>query len=154
MEISKKTDYAIRMLAELVRNEGGIVSVRLAAEKNDVPYSFARSIQHDLVRAGVVDSIRGSHGGMKLAIDPRTTTVRVVIEAIQGPICVAEYADDCPPQDDLHGFRSLWLQANYLLRDLFDSVTLYEVVMEGRCPVLREGYQFEALTLEERTKLA
>ena len=154
MEISKKTDYAIRMLAELVRNEGGIVSVRLAAEKNDVPYSFARSIQHDLVRAGVVDSIRGSHGGMKLAIDPRTTTVRVVIEAIQGPICVAEYADDCPPQDDLIGFRSLWLQANYLLRDLFDSVTLYEVVMEGRCPVLREGYQFEALTLEERTKLA
>ena len=46
VDISRKTDYSLRMLAELVRSDG-VVSVRAAAEKNGIPYSFARSIQHD-----------------------------------------------------------------------------------------------------------
>ena len=33
MEISRKTDYAIRMLAELVRSNDAVVSVRYAAER-------------------------------------------------------------------------------------------------------------------------
>ena len=68
MDISRKTDYSLRMLSELVKSDGGIVSVRTAAEKNGIPHSFARSIQHDLVRAGIVESMRGSHGGMRLAV--------------------------------------------------------------------------------------
>ena len=37
MEISRKTDYALRMLAALVQNPDGVVSVRTAAKDNDVP---------------------------------------------------------------------------------------------------------------------
>lgn len=155
MEISKKTDYAMRMLAELVKSEGAIVSVRLAAEKNGVPYSFARSIQHDLVRSGVVESIRGSHGGMRLAIDARTTTLLEVIEAIQGPLGVAERTkSDDSEYSVSSSFRMLCCQADNLLRELFNSVTLYDVVIEGRCPMLREGYQFVARTPEECASLA
>ena len=54
MDISRKTDYALRMIADLVRHPGSVVSVRSAAEENGVPYSFARSIQHELVRAGII----------------------------------------------------------------------------------------------------
>ncbi len=80
VDISRKTDYSLRMLAELVRSDGGVVSVRAAAEQNEVPYSFARSIQHDLVRAGIIESTRGSHGGMRLAVDPKTTTIKEIID--------------------------------------------------------------------------
>ena len=59
MEISRKTDYAIRMLSSLVRSPKKLLSVRDAAEENDIPYSFARSIQHDLVIAGVIVSTLG-----------------------------------------------------------------------------------------------
>lgn len=44
MDISRKTDYALRMLAMLVQGEDHLLSVRTAAEEVDVPYSFARSI--------------------------------------------------------------------------------------------------------------
>ena len=71
MEISRKTDYALRMLAALVSDPDGIISVRTAAKENSIPYSFARSIQHDLALAGIVENSRGAAGGMRLAVDPR-----------------------------------------------------------------------------------
>ena len=46
MDISRKTDYALRMLAMLAEDPECLLSVRTAAEEVNVPYSFARSIQH------------------------------------------------------------------------------------------------------------
>ena len=48
MDISRKTDYALRILSMLVESGDELLSVRVAAEQVDVPYSFARSIQHGL----------------------------------------------------------------------------------------------------------
>ena len=63
--------------------------MRVAAENRGVPYSFARSIQRDLAHAGIIESTRGSRGGMRLLMDPKKTTVRSVVEALQGPIKIS-----------------------------------------------------------------
>lgn len=155
MEVSRKTDYAIRMLAELVNRSGEVVSVRSAAHSNKVPYSFARSIQHDLVESGIVESVRGSRGGMRLAVDPKTTTMLAVIEAVQGPVHVSA-CDSSGPNDGpclfMKGcaFSALWCEAERMLRDYFRSVTLHQVAVEGRTPFPRKGHDFVALTAEER----
>lgn len=91
MDISRKTDYALRMLAMLADGENNLLSVRAAAEQVDVPYSFARSIQHGLVQAGIVESLRGVHGGMRLKADPNDVTIRQIVEAVQGPMVM----NDC-----------------------------------------------------------
>ena len=120
MEISKKTDYALCMLMCLVKNPGRIVSARAAAEDNGVPYSFARAIQHDLASHGIVESIRGAHGGMRLAIDPHETPLLDIIEAVQGPIYVAtcatcaEDGGPCPFRPECH-FNPVWCEAERML---------------------------------------
>lgn len=91
MDISRKTDYALRMLAMLADGENNLLSVRAAAEQVDVPYSFARSIQHGLVQAGIVESLRGVHGGMRLKADPNDVTIRQIVEAVQGSMVM----NDC-----------------------------------------------------------
>lgn len=146
MEISRKTDYALRMLAALVQNPDGVVSVRTAAKDNGVPYSFARSIQHDLALAGIVESTRGAHGGMRLAVDPRTTSLRKLVEAVQGPILIAacDYAGDdggpCPRMAVCH-FNPVWCNAERMLCAYFDSVTLYQVVIEGKMPQMTGSFK-------------
>lgn len=145
MEISRKTDYALRMLAELVRADDGVISVRNAAEKNDVPYSFARSIQHDLVLSGIVESLRGSHGGMKLAVDPDKTTLLDVVEATQGPVTVSDCdtngTDGGPcPRAATCPFNPIWCGANSLLVDYLRSVSLTEVVFGTKAPSLPRAY--------------
>ena len=148
MEISRKTDYAIRMLAELIRSDGEIVSVRSAANENHVPYSFARSIQHDLVKTGIVESVRGSRGGMRIAVDPKQTTLLDIVEAVQGPVQIEdqyEVSSDSQLEADLAG---IWTRAQTLMRDYLSAVTLYQVVVEGRYPVLEQGCHFVASDLQ------
>ena len=148
MDLSRKTDYALRMVAELVEHEGQIVSVRVAAERRGVPYSFARSIQRDLAHAGIIESTRGSGGGMRLLMDPKKTTVRSVVEALQGPIRISacdhsgEDGGPCPFMPDCH-FNPVWCEAENILRDYFDAMTIYDVVVERKHPALSKGNTFE-----------
>ena len=146
MDISRRTDYALRMLTELVEDPSGIVSVRTAARENDVPYSFARSIQHDLGVAGIVENSRGANGGMRLAVDPRETTLLDVVEALQGSVeisCCADPSGDGSPCPNLPTcrFSPGWCNARRLLRGLFSSVTLHQLVVEGRSPVFEGEFR-------------
>lgn len=119
MDISRKTDYALRMLAMLAEDPERLLSVRTAAEEVNVPYSFARSIQHGLVQAGIVESLRGVHGGMRLKVSPDDVTIRQVVEAVQGPMVM----NDCTaPDGDCARmgtccYHPLWAGAQALMRD-------------------------------------
>lgn len=130
MNISRKTDYALRMLAMLARSEGGLLSVRTAVEAVDVPYSFARSIQHGLVQAGIVESLRGVHGGMRLKLDPDQVTIRSIVEAIQGPLVM----NDCTAEGGECGrmgfccYHPIWVGTQALVHSYLDSITLADVV--------------------------
>lgn len=138
MDISRKTDYALRMLSMLADGEGSLLSVRTAADMAGVPYSFARSIQHSLAQAGIVESLRGVHGGMRLKVDADAVTMRQVVEAIQGPLvvneCTAEEAD-CARMGECC-YHPIWLGMQALVRDYLDSVTLDDVVHDRQRPAV------------------
>lgn len=158
MEISKKTDYALRMLATLVRNPSGRVTARAAADENDIPYSFARSIEHDLAAAGIVSSVRGANGGMQLTVDPRQITLLQVVEAVQGPISLSgcelyvdasQQPDERPATDFCPRYAScsyapVWCTSVRMLREFFSSVTLYELLIEEKAPVFEGAFTLES----------
>lgn len=138
MDISRKTDYALRMLAMLAEEPERLLSVRTAAEEVNVPYSFARSIQHGLVQAGIVESLRGVHGGMRLKVSPDDVTIRQVVEAVQGPMVM----NDCTaPDGDCARmgtccYHPLWAGAQALMRDYLDSVSLDDIVSHRQFPAV------------------
>jgi Rrf2 family protein len=141
MEISRRTDYAIRLIAALLQNGGSPLSVREAATMQDVPYAFARSIQHDLVRSGILASIRGARGGMLLAVDPAELTLYRLIEIVQGPVSVAICTTDkdwCARHSGCQ-FHRVWEGANSILKDYLTSVTIQELI-EGKKAYLSSDF--------------
>lgn len=138
MDISRKTDYALRILSMLVESGDELLSVRVAAEQVDVPYSFARSIQHGLVQAGIIESLRGVRGGMRLKADPEELTIYDIVRAVQGPFVINECTaagSDCPRMETCC-FHPLWMGAEALLNDYLSSVTLADVVEGRRFPAV------------------
>ena len=136
VDITRKTDYALRMLAMLIENEGALLSVRVAAEQNDARCSVARSSRQRLVHAGIIESLRGVHGGMRLKVDPSKVTLKQVVEAVQGPFvmndCCADGAEcsrSCFCQ-----FHPVWVGVQSLVSDYLSSVTLEEVVKGTKRP--------------------
>ncbi len=138
MDISRKTDYALRMLSILAQSENSLLSVRAAADEVDVPYSFARSIQHGLVKAGIVESLRGVHGGMRLKVKPSEVTIRQVVEAVQGPLTMNDCTGDGATCSRMEGccYHPLWIGTQELVRNYLDSVTLEDVVTGTNTPAV------------------
>ncbi|MCL1891281.1 MAG: Rrf2 family transcriptional regulator [Coriobacteriia bacterium] len=137
MDITRRTDYAIRLIAALIENEGKPLSVREAAEQQEVPYAFARSIQHDLVLSGFVRTIRGAHGGMVLAKDADSFTLLEFIEAIQGKVNVAicTTADGWCSRDENCSFHTVWEGANDILRDYLSGATIKDILQGDGMPL-------------------
>jgi len=130
MEITRRTDYAIRLIAALVQKDGVPFSVREAAELQDVPYAFARSIQHDLVQRGIVKSLRGARGGMVLNVDPEGFTLFDLIEIVQGPVSVAICTNDedwCPRSQTCQ-FHRVWEGANEIMKNYLSSVSIKDLL--------------------------
>lgn len=142
MDISRKTDYALRILSILAMSESELLSVRVAAEQVDVPYSFARSIQHGLAQAGIIESLRGVHGGMRLKQDPEEITLYEILEAVQGPFSINECTvpeAECP-RTATCCFHPLWLGAEALMRDYLSSISLADVVTWKRFPAVDQKF--------------
>ena len=141
MEISRRLDYALRMLCEVARErDGSVVSVRKVAEASDIPYSFARTIQHELVRCGLLDTARGPRGGMSLAVDSRTTTLLDVVERIEGPVCAL--GEEGSSSDDFAELGKLWRGLKTQADRYLSSVTIYQLAIEGLVPVVPENLSF------------
>ena len=132
MKVSKKSDYALRVLFALVEYYGkGPISIRVLAEKNDVPKRFLEHILLDLKAKGWVDSIPGKYGGYVLAQDPQHISMGEVVRVfdhILAPInCVSirEY-ETCTQEADCR-FRRVFLDIRNTTARMMDHASLAAV---------------------------
>jgi len=98
--ISREVDYAIRIVLGVAAGKGTLVSAAEIAEKMHIPYRFLRKISLALVKAGILQSRRGSGGGLIMAKDPAHLTLLEVIQVISAKgtginLCLRE-EDVCP----------------------------------------------------------
>ena len=85
MNISAKSDYAVRAMLQLTA-EGGTVKGEALAHAQQLPLKFLENILVDLRRAGLVASQRGADGGYRLGRPATRITVADVIRAVDGPL--------------------------------------------------------------------
>jgi Rrf2 family protein len=66
---SQTAEYALRAVVHLARQPGDrrVLATDLAAATG-VPESYLRKVLRELVRGGVLRSLRGKHGGFQLAV--------------------------------------------------------------------------------------
>jgi Rrf2 family protein len=133
MKVSKKSDYALRVLFALVENYGqnSPVSIRELAEKNDVPKSFLEHILLDLKAMRWVDSTPGKYGGYFLAKPPEEIMMGQVVrkfDNLLAPInCVSVlHYEKCSQETDCR-FRRVFLQIRNETARMMDNASLASV---------------------------
>lgn len=126
MEITRRTDYAIRVLMYLANTGEGAVSVREIADRQHVPYAFARSVQRDLAAAGLVRTVRGAKGGVLLAVDPGELSLLDIVTAIQGRPSFAACSHDPAMCEFSSGcaVHRAWCDIDGMVRDYLRNKTL------------------------------
>ena len=86
VQISAKTDYAVRALLSLAAREPELVKIDTIVREQALPRKFVEAILGELRRAGIVRSQRGAEGGYALARPAREITLGAVIRAVDGPL--------------------------------------------------------------------
>ena len=138
MQVSAKTDYALRAAAELAQaaTEGsGPVKGEWISEAQGIPKKFMENILHDLKRAGIVRTRRGASGGYWLARPAEEISLAEVIRAVEGPLANVrgEWPESVEYPGAAEALKEVWIAVRANLRAVLESVTLADLV-EGRLP--------------------
>jgi Rrf2 family protein len=97
MLFSTKAEYGVRLMIELGRRAGDgppedaePVALGAVAEAEQLPLSYLEHLVAKLRQAGIVSSVRGAHGGYRLARPAAEIAMLDVVEALEGPIAPME----------------------------------------------------------------
>jgi Rrf2 family transcriptional regulator, cysteine metabolism repressor len=97
MLFSTKAEYGVRLMIELGRRTHGEVpgeatpvSLTAVAEAENLPLSYLEHLVAKLRQAGLVTSVRGAHGGYRLARAAADIAMLDVVQALEGPIAPME----------------------------------------------------------------
>lgn len=133
MKLSKKTEYALRALAELAMNqEEGNLQAQELARREKIPIKFLEQILLVLKKAGVLQSRRGAGGGYLLSRPPEQVSLGEVVRLIEGPLvlleCASEEEDCCTCEEEaICGLRDVVIDLRNDLTRLFEGVTLANI---------------------------
>ena len=139
MQLTRGADYAVRALIHLAGlPEGTRVMLHELARVTEAPQDFLYKILQTLRQAGLVGSWRGKNGGFQILPAGRSATVKVAIEAIDGPIrlnvCTspAEHCNRagwCP-------VHPLWACAQTAVSRVLDSETIEDLAQKSKCRMI------------------
>lgn len=131
MQLTRKGDYAVRVMLELGKHPfGEVIQTRVISRAQGIPESFLSKIIQSLARASLILTARGVQGGVQLALPPERITLRQVVEAVEGPIAFnrcainREFCDRssfCPA----HPF---WVKISDLVAAELEKVTIADMV--------------------------
>lgn len=135
MEISARSDYGIRALAELTAVGGGPRTVTELAAAQDIPPRFLQNILLQLRRRGLVQSQRGTEGGYRLARDADSITLADVMRALEGPLAGIRGArpESVVYEGGATAVLDVWLAVRVSMRSVLEEITLQDLV-EGKFP--------------------
>lgn len=134
MRLTTYTDYALRTLMYLSANRDRLVTIQDIADLHGIAKNHLTKVVHQLGILGVVETVRGRNGGLRLARDPAQINIGDVVRNTEPDFNMAECFDRnrnaciLSPSCALKGVLGS-ATAAYLA--VLDSVTLEHLVKKG-----------------------
>jgi Rrf2 family protein len=85
MRLNKATSHAVRILVDCAKSGDRLIKVAEIAQRLDITQQNAFKIVHLLAKASFLASVRGRHGGVRLARPPAKIRIGDVVRAIEFP---------------------------------------------------------------------
>jgi FeS assembly SUF system regulator len=129
LKLSKLADYATVLMTLVAREPDRLHSGLELAERSGLPVPTVAKLLKTLARGGLLASLRGAHGGYRLARAAERISVADIIAALEGPIGITECASHpggCALESGC-GTRANWRLINVAIREALESVSLAQM---------------------------
>ncbi|MGV3654445.1 MAG: RrF2 family transcriptional regulator [Noviherbaspirillum sp.] len=131
MRLTSYTDYALRALMYLALNRERLVTIQDIADTHGIAKNHLTKVVHQLGLLGIVETVRGRSGGLRLAREPEEINIGAVVRETESDFHIAECfnseRDTCiySPSCVMRGTLG---QATMAFLSVLDGVTLADMV--------------------------
>lgn len=149
LKLSKLTDYAVVIMAQLAREPQRLYTTKALADELGLPRPTVSKLLKMLIKAELLVSQRGVQGGYQLAKEAHRITVSDLIAAIEGPVAMTECSLEDSQCDLISqcGVANNWQRVTLAVHQLLASVTLTQLAQTQ--PIKLPWIQIQTLTLHD-----
>jgi len=145
MKVSAVEEYGLRCLRYLaeVHDRPGVVTIGEIAREEGVTPEHVAKLVGLLRRGGLVFSVRGMRGGVRLTREPKDVTMKDALTVLSGrplrssPCLMGRPTGGCRMTPEC-GIRSVWAVLETMISDVLSKVTLADLAT-GRDAVVPEA---------------
>ena len=134
MLISTRGRYALRVMVDLAEHRSeGYIPLKAIADRQEISEKYLESIVVLLVKAKMLDGVRGKGGGYRLSRELKDYSVGEIVRLTEGslaPVSCLEGENTCPRADKCLSLP-VWEKLDTLINDYLDSVSLADLLAEG-----------------------
>jgi Rrf2 family nitric oxide-sensitive transcriptional repressor len=135
MKLTQYSDLGLRLLMYLAIRKGESVTIREMSERFSVSKNHMVKISHQLTKSGLIESLRGRNGGVRLARPPESINVEQALRATEDSFDLVECFDATTNHCAISGSCQLNGVLDAALAAFFDvlrAVTLADLVKNGK----------------------
>lgn len=104
MRLTAFTDYSLRTLLYLAANRDRLVTIQDIADLHVISKNHLMKVVYQLGQSGMVETVRGRNGGLRLAKEPRDINIGALVRSTETDFFMAECFDrdhdTCPLTPD------------------------------------------------------
>ncbi|MGB7087241.1 MAG: Rrf2 family transcriptional regulator [Phormidesmis sp.] len=141
MNLTARAHYSVKALLDLsLQPAESVSSVSAIAQRQHLPAPYLEKLLIELRRSHLVISVRGAHGGYRLAKSPAQISLGQILEAVNesvGPLALANTslemsagAKEKQAEDWVTSL--LWQRLQQKLKAAFCSITLEDLYYDAR----------------------
>ena len=135
MLISTKGRYALRVMIDLAEHRAeGFIPLKVIAQRQGISEKYLESIIKLLVRARMLNGLRGKGGGYQLTREPEQYTVdsilRLTEDSLAPVACLETDAQVCPRVAECRTL-SLWQGLDRVIHTYLEGVTLADLAQKS-----------------------
>ena len=132
MLISTKGRYALRVMIDLAEHQAeGLIPLKVIAQRQEISEKYLESIIKLLVKARLLNGLRGKGGGYQLTKAPEQYTVGSILRLTEDSMaqvsCLESGADACP-RAAVCRTLPLWQGLDKVISDYLDRVTIADLM--------------------------
>jgi len=137
MRLAEYTDHTLRVLMHCAANPGRLITIAEVAQAQEISKNNLMKIVSDLARQGVLETLRGRSGGIRLVKPPSQIRIGDVVRGAETDFRLVECFDDTTNACTMSascGLKGLFGRALAAYFHELDGATLADIVPPPRRP--------------------
>lgn len=137
MKITALEEYGLRCLLQLAKDEVRGLSISEISRREGLSIEYVSKITSLLKKMGLVEAIRGVHGGYKLKVPAENLKLSQISKALGNPLFGTDFCGDhsgkqmvCVHEADC-SLRSVWNVVYSHISHIMDQITLKDLLNES-----------------------